>query len=58
MAAVDGLAYDVLIKEILYLAAERFGLSLHPVVRKVRKYPHSTNGKSAILVTPGMETVR
>ena len=58
MAAVDGLAYDVLIKEILYLAAERFGLSLHPVVRKVRKYPYSTNGKSAILVTPGMETVR
>ncbi len=58
MAAADGLAYNVLIKEILYLAAERYGLSLQPVVSKVRAYTHHTNGNSGIAVPLELEAIR
>jgi D-alanine-D-alanine ligase len=56
MAAAGGLAYDVLIKEILYLAADRFGLSLVPAVRPVRSKSFSANGKVAVTAKAVVET--
>lgn len=55
MAAAEGMQYDVLIREILYLAAERFGLPFEQVERSAEARPlislRERVGHAAELVT-------
>jgi D-alanine-D-alanine ligase len=56
MAAAEGMEYPTLIKEILYLAAERFGLQTQPSLFPAEQFSIAVNGRSPVNYIASGET--